>query len=188
MIIKWEPAKVQLDTAGLIEEIKYYVTLAMEKIEEKWIEVMKQEIDATSSSPGAWREELAGRLRHLNEEITATYIEYVVGAYEHSEDSSYDYLRAMVVTYGMGSASDFGGDPIYAGPFERIVYDNNLSGQHPSRVPGKGYLMPASWNHAGGHFLDNSIKIMTSIVSETAQEVMDMIPGDIIAKHLTVSL
>ena len=185
--LKFEKAKIKVDKRGLLTDIRRYVKQAMDKIEERYIEEMLTELELADPHEIRydWLEETKDAIRHLSEDITEDYMEYVVGAFEGDNQSPNDYawMRSMVVTYGMGSGA--GGVPVYAGPRGRLVYNENLTGMKPSD---RDYeLLPKSWNHPGTHFIDNATANLQPLVHDIAQAIIDLIPADIILKHTKIS-
>ena len=136
--------------------------------------IMKREVQHTThgGAPGkpAWRAEIERGIRHIETKQMGSGIEMMFG-YEPSGLPA--TVRAMIVHDGSGSAA--GGAPITAGPEGRSVWDDDVSGKHPSRAKSE-YPLPAAFNQAGNHFAENALTMMETRFGETVESTMQAVP------------
>ena len=92
--------------------------------------------------------------------------------------------RAMIVEAGAGSAA--GNAPIHAGPTGRSVWDDDVSGQHPSRAKSE-YLLPAEFNQKGNQFVENTMRIMETAYGDITEFVFATVPDSAYYGNVQVS-
>lgn len=183
MKIEFVPYKITMDAAKVKAVIQPYVLQALEKIEEKYIELMGIGIDETSTAPQHWRDGIKTDLKHIDAIITGSIIEYVCGL-DYAEGTG-AWMRAMVIAYGMGKLG-LNGNKIMAGPKGRIVWDGELENQIPSSVENE-HEIPQSWYHAGGWFLQNATSKMRTLFGDIAEDVFSSIPKGALLSCVTVT-
>lgn len=175
--------KIEIDTQGVISSMMPYLKSALDKAEEKLIDLMKKAIDETSSAPKNWRNALKNDLHHVSEEILGTQINYIAGV-EYAEGSG-AWMRAMVIAYGMGIYG-LNGNKIMAGPAGREVWDGDLENKIPSRVE-QEHEIPRSWYHAGGWFIQNAMSNMKAIYADIIESELRNVPVDVFRKNIKVT-
>ena len=117
----------------------------------------------------------------INETVTDSYMQAEVGL--GSDMLFTDFLKAMIVTYGSGNK--VGNGSIEAGPPGRIVWDDNMDGQQPSRAEGN-YLLPDEFNHGGNRFISNSIQLMRKHFRDTLDDAAASLPSSVFYCNLHV--
>ena len=122
----------------------------------------------------SWREGVKQQLRVVEEVVTDAYLEAKVGV--DTNTAFTDFIKAMLISEGAGSAA--GGSPIYAGPPGRSVWNNDLSGQQPSKAK-SSYPLPGAFNQPGNHFVQNAIRIMRLHFDDVLSTAMASIPSSI---------
>ena len=124
---------------------------AMERAADKLIELMREEVQRTVEGDGpgkpAWRDKLAADIKVVFRDIVNDAIEFGVGA-DYSE-GTWEHVRAMLIAYGGGSAA--GNAAIQAGPYGREVWNEDLSGKHPSSAQSE-YFLPDRFNQPGNDY------------------------------------
>ena len=152
---------------------------------QKLLNHMRQEVQRTvgGGGPGkpAWRSELASNLEHLATAISDTSVSMDFG---YSPSGKADLVRAMIIEAGAGSAA--GNAPIHAGPTGRSVWDDDVSGQHPSRAKSE-YLLPGGFNQAGNQFTENAMRIMETYYGDITEFVFATIPDSAYYGNVQVS-
>ena len=135
---------------------------------------MRREIHHTThgGAPGKpeWRSHMESNLQHGATVVSDNGVSMEFGYYP---DGQADMVRAMIVEEGSGSAVN--GDPIHAGPTGRAVWDDELSGKHPSRAKSE-YDLPAEFNQQGNQFVENAMRIMESEFGEATGVAFATIP------------
>lgn len=163
------------------QKVRDYFIDWLDKQSEKLIDIMKSEIDKSVAGKEKWREELKANLKIVDKMVTNDYIEYGVGS-DFSE-TSYEYIRAMVVSAGSGSAA--GMPAIYAGPKGRTVFDDELAGTHGSNVLTQ-YDLPDGFNQKGHEWVANAMKIMSSYYQNELAAAWAAIPPSIVQSCLKI--
>jgi hypothetical protein len=184
MKIEFRPTKITVDSGKLIPLIRPYLELAASKVEDKYLELMGQGIDETSTAPQGWRDSIKADLKHIDSIVTNTVVEYICGLDYQQETSA--WMRAMVIAYGMGKLG-LNGNKIMAGPLNRTVWNWDLTHPIPSNVKNE-HEIPQSWYHAGGRFLQNSTMIMGTLFKDIAEDALSAIPKNIIRTCITVQV
>lgn len=165
--------KISITPTGVVSDLTPQLRKAME-IAEKWlIDLMAEAIDETSTAPHDWRDSLKADLKHVEDEVSRDMIKYIAGV-DYAEGSG-EWMRAMVIAYGMGKLG-LNGNEIMAGPRGRIVWDNDLLNQKPSDVETE-HEIPESWYHAGGWFIHNAINNMRIIFKDAIEESLSSLPA-----------
>lgn len=184
MKIEFRPTKITVDSSKLIPLIRPYLELAASKVEDKYLELMGQGIDETSTAPQGWRDSIKADLKHIDSIVTNTVVEYICGL--DYEQGTAAWMKAMVIAYGMGKLGLIG-QTIYAGPKGRMVWDSNLDGKIPSAVETE-HEIPQTWYHAGGWFLQNATIKMGTLFKDIAEDALSAIPKNIIRTCITVQV
>lgn len=157
--IKLDLKKMTMDGNAAVNALMPYFRMALDEAENKLIEMMTKEIDATSSAPREWRESLKEDIHHISEEISNSRIQYNVGV-NYAQGSGM-WMRAMVIAYGMGIYG-LNGNRIYAGPEGRMVWDKSLLAKKPSSVK-EEHEIPDTWYHKGRQFVENAVRNMQAV-------------------------
>ena len=178
--------KISISPAGVVSDLTPYLKKAME-VAEKWlIDLMAEAIDETSTAPHDWRDSLKADLKHVEDVVSKSMIEYVAGVDYQPESST--WMRAMVIAYGMGKLG-LNGNEIMAGPLNRIVWNWDLTHLIPSNVETE-HEIPESWYHAGGWFIHNAITNMRVIFKDAIEESLSDLPAsalhDVFYRNLTI--
>lgn len=181
-MIQFVPYQISFDISKLMTAIAPYVTRALNSAEDRLIDEMQRAIDETSSAPTDWREELKGELRHVETVIKNDIITYVTGVQYNVGGA--DWLRAMVITYGMGELG-LNSYTIYAGPEGRMVWDGDLATRIPSRVKTE-HPIPDSWNHAGGDFVGNAMRNLEVLYKDICEDAFTSIPASVFSSCIQV--
>lgn len=175
-----------MNDGALKAALKPYLLKALADAEDKFLELMEQEVMRTveGGGPGkpAWRANVRDSLKVVEEMITDDYLEAKVGFDANATYTS--FIKAMLISEGAGSAA--GGSPIQAGPTGRAVWDNDLSGKHPSRAQ-TTYDLPAGFNQPGNHFVENAVRLMRVHFDDVISNAVDAIPDSVFASAVTVT-
>ena len=146
---------------------------------------MRREAAKTTygGAPGKpeWRREIANNLDHIATAVTGDSISMDFG---YSPSGNADEVRAMIVAAGSGSAA--GGDTIHAGPPGRSVWNDDMSGKHPSNAKSE-YNLPAAFTQKGNQFVENAIRIMTKEFGMLTEIYMGSIPDPVYYGNVQVS-
>ena len=183
MNIEFIPYKITMDAVKVQTTLRPYILKALERTEEKYLELMGVGIDETSTAPQHWRDSVKGDLKHIITIVTGSIVEYVCGL-DYAEGTG-AWMRAMVIGYGMGKHG-LNGNKIMAGPLNRTVWNWDLTHQIPSNVKNE-HEIPQSWYHVGGRFLQNATSKMHTLFSDLVVEVFDSIPKGILLSCVTVT-
>lgn len=175
--------KISMDVAGVKNAMLPYLRKALDVAEEKLIELMKQAIDETSTAPSKWRDSLKEDLKHVSDEVLNNQIKYSTGV-EYAEGSG-AWMRAMVIAYGMGIYG-LTGQMIWAGPYGRTVWDNDLEKKKPSEVT-REHELYESWQHAGGWFIHNAMSNMEAIYKTTIESELRNMPASVFSSNIKVT-
>ena len=151
--------ELSVDVGLVFEALRNYYLDALRAASDQLISIMQKEVLQTvwGAGPGKpeWRQMIQSKINTLYEDVTDHYLGIGVGlpdtmVYE-------DFIKAMVVAYGAGSA--VGSPPIHAGPAGREVWDGNLDFKRPSKAETE-YDLPEKFNQEGNHFVENAMRIM----------------------------
>ena len=181
--VEFKPNKISFDEAGFRNEVRSYVRIALDEVEEEYIKLMREAVDETVTAPKHWLEGIKDSIRHLETFLEGDVITYVTGV--SSAEGSAAWMRAMVVAYGMGKLG-LNGNAIYAGPAGREVWDNDLAEKTTSKVQNT-HELPPSWYHAGSWFIQNATANMRVRYNDTMQAALQVLPADIVSRHIIVS-
>lgn len=177
--------QLSLNEAALMSIFRDEAQNALTLEGQKLLFYMRQEAQRTvgGGGPGkpAWRSELAANLDHLATAVSDTSVSMDFG---YSPSGKADLVRAMIIEAGAGSAA--GNAPIHAGPTGRSVWDDDVSGQHPSRAKTE-YLLPAAFNQAGNRFMENAMRIMQTFYGDITEYVFATIPDSAYYGNVQVS-
>ena len=177
--------QLSLNEAALMSIFRDEAQNALTLEGQKLLFYMRQEAQRTvgGGGPGkpAWRSELAANLDHLATAVSDTSVSMDFG---YSPSGKADLVRAMIIEAGAGSAA--GNAPIHAGPTGCSVWDDDVSGQHPSRAKTE-YLLPAAFNQAGNRFMENAMRIMQTFYGDITEYVFATIPDSAYYGNVQVS-
>lgn len=150
--------RIMLNEAALMAALRDEAKDALEMEGKRLLNHMRRETGRTThgGAPGTptWRKEIASNLEHTVTAVTEGSISMDFG---YSPSNKADEVRAMIVESGSGSAA--GGVAIHAGPTGRSVWDEDVSGKHPSRAKTE-YALPAEFNQKGNQFVENAMRMM----------------------------
>jgi len=186
MKLKFEPNKISFDEAGFRNELMGYIRAGMDSFEKRYLEIMSDKIMKFEHTQYYFKTVVSNELKHIEEILTDGVLTYIAG-FDAASADHFDLMKAYVIAFGMGSLGKTG-KPIHAGPQGRMVYDDMLSGQHPSEIPGEGWFMPDSWNHPGMDFVtatNNDPLVQTEFI-KTFEMVCKNLPLNIVSKHIKV--
>lgn len=145
---------------------------------------MRREVYHTThgGAPGKpeWRKEIADNLSRVAIAVTDTSVSVDVG---YSPSDKADEVRAMIVAAGSGSEA--GNAPIHAGPTGRSVWDEDVSGKHPSRAKNE-YLLPAEFNQKGNQFIENAMRMMKTDFGDVTEAVFASVPDSVYYGNVVV--
>ncbi len=177
--------QLSLNEAALMSIFRNEAQNALTLEGQKLLFYMRQEAQRTvgGGGPGkpAWRSELAANLDHLATAVSDASVSMDFG---YSPSGKADLVRAMIIEAGSGSAA--GNAPIHAGPKGKSVWDDDVSGQHPSRAKTE-YLLPAAFNQAGNQFMENATRIMQTFFGDITEYVYATIPDSAYYGNVQVS-
>lgn len=150
---------------------------ALEAEGRKLAGIMKQEVQHTThgDAPGkpAWRDHIERNIGQTATTITTDAISIDVG---YDYDGKSDEVRAMIVAHGSGDKADGGGNRITAGPPGRSVWDEDVTGKHPSRAKST-YELPEEFNQHGNQFVENAMRRMRTQFGEYVEEAFREMPS-----------
>ena len=153
---------LQIDEAAMKEALRQYFIDALMKVEERFLDIMQEEIMHTvyGEGPGkpAWRDAMRKDLHHLYTKIAGDVITVACGL-QYTEGSA-DEVRAMLVAYGGGSRAKPPNPPIQRRPAEQ-AWDSALSAKKTSTAKSAG-LLPDEFNQAGNAWVQNAEKRIKS--------------------------
>lgn len=173
--------KISLNTAGVRNAMKPYIIKALDVAEDQLIEVIREEIDLVSGSPGEWRKMLKAHIKHIREEISKDVIRYFVGPGYADDPESGAWMRAMVIAFGNAP-------PIYTGPRGAEVWDNDLWGKKSSEVPwDEPRPLQASWYHEGRNYIENAITIMRTRFVDIVVGELGSMPASVFSGNIKVT-
>lgn len=180
--------KLSINTDALIRDIFRYYLKALDRAEDRLIELMRQEIQKTThgGAPGKpeWRNQISAMLKEVSREVTADYIKAEVGLSDKVLGTfQWLLVRAMIIAEGSGS--EVGNPPIQAGPYGREVWNSSLTGKKPSKAM-TTYYLPAAFNQEGNHFIENAVKLMKKEYEGILDEAARNMPANIVARHVNV--
>lgn len=170
--------KLSLDVDGVKRSMMPYIREAMDKAEDRFIEIIRDEIDLVSGSPHVWRELLKSDIKHIREEIENDVIRYYIGP-EYQEDPENGlWMRAMVIAYGNAP-------PIFAGPKGRIVWDDELLARKES--VSNYHEIQDSWYHEGREYIQNAVTLMRTEFERTIIGSLSGMPASVFADNIKIS-
>ena len=125
-------SNLSFDANGFLAAFCNYLQTSLEKMENEFIDIMKEEIDNNTENAGDpdWRKDLKAELKSFNKMITDRFVTSEVGIDEVAA-SVHTKMVGYVTAYGIGSraTTDGGeGEPIYKGPPGRWVWNSGLDG------------------------------------------------------------
>lgn len=169
--------KLSLDADGVKRSMMPYIREAMDKAEDRFIEIIRNEIDLVSGSPHEWRDILKGHIDHLREEIENDIILYYVGPDYDADLNSGLWMRAMVIAYGNAP-------PIFAGPKGRIVWDDELLARKAS--VSNYHEIQDSWYHEGREYIQNAITLMRTEFERIIIGSLSDMPASVFADNIKI--
>lgn len=138
---------ISLNESALMADLKAEAQEALELEGERLLSHVRREVRRTThgGAPGKpeWRKEIENNLGHTATSVSDDHISMEFGYF--TSDKA-DEVRAMLVEAGSGSA--VGNPAIHAGPTGRSVWNDDVSGKHPSRAK-REYDLPAEFNQKG---------------------------------------
>lgn len=176
-----------LNADNVKKALSDYYLAALIKVEDRLIEILKEEVMNTvyGDGPGKpkWREELRNSIRELSRTVTDQYIELGAGAPALiGQEGIAKKVRAMIVEEGGGSA--VGNPPIHRGPKGRSVWDDDITRRRPSKSNSTS-LLPSEFNQPGNHFIENAVKRIQTVMVDTINEASRNLPITIFSDNLS---
>lgn len=170
--------KLSLDVDGVKKAMMPYIRAAMDEAEERFIEIIRSEIDLVSGSPHAWRDLLKSDIKHIRDEVEADVIRYYVGPEYQDDPENGLWMRAMVIAFGNAP-------PIYAGPKGRIVWDDNLLARKPSES--NFHEIQQSWYHEGRDYIHNAVMQMRTEFRDYIIGRLSNMPASVFTNNIKIS-
>lgn len=168
------PFSLNFDMGKLMQVIKKYIIIYMEKAVVRLIEIMEKEVQMTvyGNGPGRteWRRQMAASMHKVYESISDNYFEYGVGLDIFKDNIG--FIQAMIVTEGSGFW--VGGSPITAGPPGRSVFDKGFN-LHPSDAQ-TVWELPNGFNQPGNDWLEASRDIFMKEYPDIVSQITNGIP------------
>ena len=165
---------LSLDEAALMAILQKEAKDALTLEGERLLTHMRREIHRTvgGNGPGkpAWRDDIANSLDRTSESVTADGISMTFG---YLPNKQADRVRAMIIERGSGSK--VGNAAIHAGPTGRSVWDEDVSGKHPSNAKTE-YDLPEAFNQQGNEFIENAMRMMQTEFGELTELYMSTTP------------
>lgn len=179
---------IKFDSGMFMMDIRTTLGALILKYADLFVDIFQRNfVKGTSLGPGKpeWRKDLKDLIEVQRFDIANSIIEAEVGFPDNLE-SEYQglFVKAMLIMYGSGVNSAFGGTPIYAGPPGRMVWDSDLDGKIPSEQD--LHQLPESWNHIGNDARNETMKEMRKFFDDMLNEAYRMINGEFFRKHIRV--
>lgn len=178
MKFKLKLYKLSLDADGVKRSMMPYIREAMDKAEDRFIEIIRNEIDLVSGSPHEWRDILKGHMKHIREEIENDVIRYYVGPGYQDDPESGLWMRAMVIAFGNAP-------PIYAGPKGSEVWDGDLWARKESKS--NFHEIQKSWYHEGRDYIQNAVTLMRTEFERIIIGSLSDMPASVFADNIKIS-
>lgn len=151
--------RIEVDQHRLVEVIKKYLLLGLDKAVDRLTSVMEKEIGYNiTHGRSDWRRSLAKSIGEVYRTVKNDVYEVGVGV--NPDKFDYHIIVAGMLTHGSGFWG--GGYPIHAGPRGRQVWGDDLgkgAGQHSSKSPST-YDLPTRWNIPGYNWIDSAYDIV----------------------------
>ena len=148
--------------------------------------IMKQEVRLTThgNAPGkpGWREDIERSIGKVATSVTATGISIVVG---YSPLDTPDKVRAMIGAHGSGDKAEGGGARIHAGPPGRSVWNEDVTGKHPSKAKAN-YALPDAFNQQGNRFVENAVRRMEGRFGKAVDAAFASMPDSVVYEKVRV--
>lgn len=178
--------QISLRISDVNAAIENHLIQAMEKAEDKLIDLMREEIQRTThgQAPGhpLWRNEISRLLKETYRVIGRGYMEFEAGVpYDVAENV---LVKAMIIAVGSGDA--VGNPAIQAGPPGREVWDGSMEGKRPSQAEST-YLLPAAFNQKGNEFVKNAVIRMKVFFDEILDAACATLPSSVFYGNVIVS-
>lgn len=175
-------ARIQIDVDAVMKQVEFAAEQALETAASALINYMRSEVDKTSTYPAKWASMVKADIKRFALEKTEKGIKLKVGL--DYDVGSYQWLRALVIAYGMGEKSSVFPHPIFRRPGEQ-VWDNDLSGMHTS-IARNGGELPSSWYHAGSGFIANAMDTLAAVWQDFVDLAIKLVPANAIVSNLIV--
>lgn len=151
------------------------------------LHLMAQELHITThgGAPGkpAWRDEVERNLGHVATAVTKDGISMDFG---YSPSGLADKVRALIIAYGSGDKAVGGGDKILQGPEGRDVWNDGLTGKHPSGSTITQEL-PDEFNQLGNLFVSNAMRRAETDYCEMLVKAFDYLPNRVFTEKVRVN-
>lgn len=176
---------LSLDEAALMAILQKEARDALTLEGERLLTHMRREIHRTVGGDGpgkpAWRKHIAENLERTSETVGSDGIAMTFG---YTPANKAEKVRAMIIEKGSGSA--VGNAAIHAGPTGRSVWDEDVSGKHPSEAKTE-YDLPESFNQQGNEFIENAMRIMRTEFGELTELYMATTPDSVYYGNVQVA-
>ena len=177
--------QISLDEAQLMGILRQDAKDALALEGDRLLSHMRREVRMTThgGAPGKpdWRAEITQNLGHVATAVTGDSVSMDFG---YSPSDKPDEVRAMIVVDGSGSAA--GGTAIHAGPTGRSVWNDDVSGKHPSRAMGV-YDLPEEFNQKRNRFVENALRMMQKEFGHETENVFSSTPDSAYYENVRVT-
>lgn len=173
-------------TDWMQKKLKPYLIQALEAATDEALKAMRIHVTETSykGEPGhsEWRQDVGRELKRLYAEQVDKYLESGVGL---ESPAMYERVRAMLIAYGSGryamseTGSSLNQSPIVAGPYGRMVWNDELTGRHKS----ESYYgpMPDDFNQFGNDFVHKAADDLKKVIDGVVERAFANLPADLIS-------
>lgn len=181
-MLKFEKTNLSFDAEACKNALIQYFTDVLHEADEKYLGLMMQELFKVGDGPRdrsaritKWRRQVLLDMKEINIQIAKGKLESRVGV----SDSNDEIWRKGVILQK-------GGGPNYAGPYGRIVWDDDYVGRHPSIVKAKepGRRLPAKWKLTGKDWMENATRRMETFYKHYLARAESKIPDGFYAQFL----
>lgn len=173
-----------MNVGNVIELQKDYYIDVLTEASEQLLDIMETEVQKTvyKDGPGKpeWRKEIMDELKLLYHDVTDSYLEFNVG-FPGNVDTA-KYVKAMLISYGAGSAAGGGKMAIRSKPGME-VWNEDLTGTKESKAK-KEYLLPKEFNQPGNHFVENGVKLMRKHFKDLLEEASRNLPSSLFYENV----
>ena len=169
----------------------------LSQIGDRFVDIAKREAlkvtrvgETGKGAPGdpAWRQEVSDNIKKFPFRMENGQLILPVGLdlpEANGWSSDPRTIRALVVTYGAGSAAQTGGGlgaPIHIRPGE-TVWNDSLTGTATSSTDHNVEILPDGFNNEGNMWMENTIRQIKPELDDLQKRVPDII-ADIIRRHI----
>lgn len=178
---------LHLDIDAIIDEIMDMVEEELRIAEEDFLQEFRQNvmIGAGSEFPTSWGNKLRRDVKHISDARGEQFVSKTFGLDYDENPDNWEWMRAMVVAYGMGLSSALSPHSItsYKG---KIVWNSSLTAKKESKVdatPDNPREIPPSWYHGGNNAFDDAWNTLKAKWEDYQDAVANKISMDVITRH-----